>query len=40
MLALVCGKPWPEKYYDKKEVCGVKIDQHDSFSEAILYEEI
>ena len=32
-LALTVGHPWPEKWYPKKEVCGVQIEKPDSFHE-------
>ena len=40
ILALVSGNPWPIKYCPEKVVCGYKLDQTDTFHEAVLYEEL
>ena len=38
-MALAMGTPWPSEFYPEKIVCGVKLDNPDSFHELIFIEE-
>lgn len=40
ILALCIGAPWPTKWYPSKTVCGVKLENLDTFHELVFYDEI